>query len=93
MNTRGVLVMGKIKIKIDYTICGDGSKIDPRECTVCLKVCEPAIFLLHQSLDFEEEDDRYDPKIWRVTPVYPSLCTLCMECVNKCPENAITIKS
>ncbi|MCG3225377.1 MAG: 4Fe-4S binding protein [Candidatus Heimdallarchaeota archaeon] len=85
--------MGKIKIKIDYSICGDGNKIDPRDCTICLKVCDPAIFLLHQSIKYQKEDDPYDPKIWRVTPVYPSLCILCMKCVEQCPENAIKIRN
>jgi len=85
--------MGKIKIFIDYSICGDGNKIDPRNCAICLKVCEPALFLLHQSLDHYEQDNQYDPQIWRITPLYPSLCTLCMKCVEQCPENAITIKS
>ena len=84
--------MGKTRIKIDYFICGDGNKIDPRDCAICMKVCDPALFLLHQSLDFYNEDDPYDPQIWRITPVYPSLCTHCMKCVEQCPEKAITIK-
>lgn len=83
--------MGKTKIKIDYSICGNGNKIDPRECAICMKVCDPALFLLHQSLDFYDEDDPYDPQIWRITPLYPSLCNHCMKCVEKCPEQAITI--
>jgi ferredoxin len=84
--------MGRTKIKIDYTKCGDKSGIDPRECVKCLRICEPAIFLLHESLDFEDENDPYDPQIWRVTPVYLSLCTHCMKCVEVCPEKAITLK-
>lgn len=83
--------MGKIKIRIDYSICGDGNKIDPRECAVCLKVCDPALFLLHQSLKYEKKDDPYEPQIWRVTAVYPSLCTYCLKCVEQCPEQVITI--
>ena len=84
--------MGRTKIKIDYSKCGDKSGVDPRECGKCLKICDPAIFLLHESLDFEEENDPYDPQIWRVTPVYLSLCTHCMKCVEICPEKAITVK-
>ena len=84
--------MGRTKIKIDYSKCGDKNKIDPRDCGKCLKICDPAIFLLHESLDYEKENDPYDPQIWRVTPVYLSLCTRCMKCVEVCPEKAITVK-
>ena len=84
--------MGRTKIKIDYSKCGDMCKIDPRDCGKCLKICDPAIFLLHESLDYEKENDPYDPQIWRVTPVYLSLCTRCMKCVEVCPEKAITVK-
>jgi NAD-dependent dihydropyrimidine dehydrogenase PreA subunit len=81
----------KTKITIDYSICGDGNKIDPRECGKCLRICEPAVFLLHQSLEAEDRDDPFDPQIWRITPLYPSLCTRCMKCVEVCPEEAISI--
>jgi ferredoxin len=82
--------MDKISIEIDYNICGNGNEVDPRECGICLRVCDPALFLLHQPLEYEQ-DDPLDPQVWKVTPLYPSLCTLCMKCVNKCPEEAITI--
>jgi ferredoxin len=85
--------LGKTKIKIDYSICGDGNKIDPRECAICLKVCDPALFLLHQAIGKKQNSSNpYDPQIWRVTPVYPSLCTHCMKCVEQCPEQVIVIK-
>ena len=80
----------KTRIIIDYTKCGDGVGIDPRECTKCLKICEPALFLLHETLGVE--DDPYDPQLWRVTALYPSLCTKCMKCVEVCPEQAIQVK-
>jgi ferredoxin len=81
----------KTKIKIDYSLCGDGNKIDPRECRQCLQICEPALFLLHETLGAVEEDP-YDPQIWRITPLYPSLCTRCLKCVEVCPEQAIIVK-
>lgn len=64
--------------------------IDPRECAKCLQICEPKLFLLHQTIGVKEEDS-LDPKIWRVTPLYPSLCTKCMKCVEICPEKAINV--
>ncbi len=84
--------MGKTKIKIDYSICGNGNKIDPRECAKCMKVCDPAIFLMHQSQEkSSEERDPYDPQYWKITALYPSLCTHCQKCVEACPEDAIKI--
>lgn len=80
----------KTKITIDYSICGDGNKIDPRECCKCLQICDPAIFLMHQTIGTEEKDP-LDPQIWRVSPLWLSLCTRCMKCVELCPEKAINV--
>ncbi len=81
----------KIRIKIDYSVCGDGNGIDPRTCCRCLQSCVPAIFLLHQTLNAKESDP-FDPQKWRVTPLWTSLCTLCMNCVKDCPEGAVTVE-
>ena len=81
----------KTKITIDYSKCGDGIGVDPRECAKCLKICPPAIFLLHETIGAEEVNV-FDPQIWRITPLYPSLCTKCMKCVEVCPEEAIEVK-
>jgi len=81
----------KTRITIDYLLCGDGKGIDPRECTRCLKICKPAVFLLHQTLGKEEEDPD-DPRSWRVTPLWISLCTKCMLCVEECPVSAIKVE-
>jgi len=80
----------KTKISIDYGKCGDGIGVDPRDCCKCLQVCKPAIFLLHQTIGSEEKDP-YDPEKWRVTALGPSLCSLCMRCVNECPANAVSV--
>ena len=81
--------MGKTKIVIDYEKCGEQGRIDPRDCGMCLRVCDPAVFLMHQPLNVEQ--DLYDPQLWRITPVWLSLCTRCMNCVDVCPEKAITV--
>jgi NAD-dependent dihydropyrimidine dehydrogenase PreA subunit len=81
----------RTRITIDYKLCGDGVGVDPRDCGLCLRACDPALFLLHQTLGAVEEDP-YDPRKWRVTPLWPSLCTRCGKCVAVCPQGAITVK-
>ena len=72
----------KVKIEIDYSKC-----TQPEDCRRCLNVCEPAVF----NLVFLDKD-YYNPKIWRVIPVFPQLCTLCNLCVENCPNNAFLLK-
>jgi NAD-dependent dihydropyrimidine dehydrogenase PreA subunit len=84
--------MARTKITIDYKRCGDGVGVDPRECGDCLRACEPAVFLLHQTLGAVEAD-AFDPKIWRVTPMWASLCNRCGKCVDVCPQKAIELFS
>jgi formate hydrogenlyase subunit 6/NADH:ubiquinone oxidoreductase subunit I len=80
--------MDKTKITIDYTKCG-GETVDPRACSTCLKVCDPAVFLMHQPLNLEQ--DQYNPQLWQITAVWLSLCTRCLRCVDACPVDAITV--
>jgi len=81
----------RTRIRIDYSICGEDGKIDPRDCCKCLKVCDPAVFMLHSALDLKYKDPN-DPQRWRINPQWGSLCTRCLKCVEICPEQAITIK-
>ena len=82
---------GRTRVTIDYTRCGDGVGVDPRACGLCLRTCKPAIYLLHQTMGAVEEDP-YDPKKWRVTPLWPSLCTRCGTCEAVCPRRAVTVR-
>ena len=84
--------MSKTKISIDYTKCGTEGGIDPRDCSLCLRICDPAVFLRHQDLNLvSKEENQEDPQFWKITPVWPSVCNRCLKCVNSCPENAITV--
>lgn len=82
----------RTRITIDYARCGDGNGVDPRACGECLRACTPAVFLMHQTLEACEVDP-LDPQKWRVTPLWPSLCTGCGRCVEVCPQQAITVKA
>jgi formate hydrogenlyase subunit 6/NADH:ubiquinone oxidoreductase subunit I len=82
--------MARIKITIDHAICGDGHKVDPRACGKCQRACEPAVFTLHQSFGIPEKN-ALDPQFWRISVLWPTLCTRCHKCVEVCPEKAIGI--
>jgi NAD-dependent dihydropyrimidine dehydrogenase PreA subunit len=82
----------RTRISIDYALCGDGTGRDPRACCACLRACDPAVFLMHQTLG-AAEGNPLDPQKWRITVMWPTLCTACLRCVQQCPERAITVRS
>jgi ferredoxin len=82
--------MARIKIEIDHGICGDGHRVDPRACGKCLRACAPAVFSLHQSFGVTEKDP-FDPQLWSISVLWPTLCNRCLKCVEICPEKAIRI--
>lgn len=73
--------MRKIKIDIDYSKC-----VTPENCRMCINVCQPVVLTLTFS-----DSDFYDPKDWKIVPVFPSLCINCKLCVDQCPKGAISI--
>ncbi|MFX0014814.1 MAG: 4Fe-4S binding protein [Candidatus Hermodarchaeota archaeon] len=53
---------------------------------MCINVCQPVVLILTFS-----DSDFYDPKDWKIVPVFPSLCINCKLCVDQCPKGAISI--
>ncbi len=83
--------MKRTKIMIDYSKCGNATGgIDPRDCSACLKVCDPAVFLRHENLEAKEPNIN-DPQSWQITAVWLDLCTHCGKCVAACPQQAIIV--
>lgn len=82
---------GRTRIRIDARRCGGPAGVDPRACAACLRICQPAVFTLHQSFGVEEPDP-LDPQAWSVTALWPCLCTRCLKCVTACPQKAIHVR-
>ena len=76
--------MTSIKIKVDYSKCNIEK---PEDCTECLRICEPKVFIV----TYMDKKNLFDPKVWRVFPRFPKLCTYCKKCIEICPKNAIDI--
>ncbi|MFX0106713.1 MAG: 4Fe-4S binding protein [Candidatus Hodarchaeota archaeon] len=82
--------MKKTQIKIDYSKCHTGASTDPRDCRKCLYICDPAVLLIHPTLD-DDHPDPHNPNIWRIDAIWLSKCSGCMKCAEICPEKAITV--
>ncbi|MFX1365255.1 MAG: 4Fe-4S binding protein [Promethearchaeota archaeon] len=79
-----------MKIKIKTKNCKD-----PNSCLKCLEVCIPGVFLRVPKKKFKtdfESQVKINEINHRISVRFIDSCTLCMNCVSICPENAITIK-
>lgn len=79
----------KTKITFDHSKCGFAGTTDPRDCRECLRVCDPAVLLLHPTL--EDHPNPHNPEKWIVDAIWLSKCSGCMKCVEICPEKAIQV--
>jgi ferredoxin len=80
-------IMSAIDIQIDHTKC-----TTPFDCKKCLMTCPPAVFVVRTvRMERGKETDKKKPGTYKVGPYYIDRCTGCMDCVNVCPVDAITI--
>jgi formate hydrogenlyase subunit 6/NADH:ubiquinone oxidoreductase subunit I len=78
-------------IGIDQRKCAEHTDSKPYECGKCLRICDPAVFLMYNTGDLLQ--DRDEPRFWKIKPLWLSMCTHCMKCVDRCPVDAITVRS
>ncbi|MBF7082746.1 4Fe-4S dicluster domain-containing protein [Desulfallas sp. Bu1-1] len=65
----------------------------PLTCKKCLELCPQAVFALI-TLKYVKyvETNINEPYAYAVRPMHRDKCTGCMECVNACPRDAITVQ-
>jgi len=74
-------------ITIDYDKC-----TTPFYCKLCLRACPQACFEVYPvKVEKFKETDKKELGSYSLVPFYLDKCTVCNDCVNICPVNAITI--
>ncbi|MCJ7609124.1 ferredoxin family protein [Candidatus Bathyarchaeota archaeon] len=64
------------KVNVDLNRC--------RGKGTCIKICPAGVFELHYVRDH--------PETLKAIPVRADECTMCMECIPRCIERAITVE-
>lgn len=74
-------------IKIDQQRC-----LTPFACKRCIQACPTAVFgVFETKMVRMEETDKYEPGNYRLRVIYRDKCSACNQCVDVCPENALTV--
>lgn len=74
-------------IKIDQQRC-----VTPFACKRCVQICPTAVLAVHETkMARMEETDKYEPGNYRLRVIYRDKCSGCNQCVEVCPENALTV--
>lgn len=72
-------------IEIDQDKC-----TQPYECKVCLQTCPQAVFTVAPTR--AEKFKETEPDGYKALATYRDKCVVCMDCVEACPNDAITVK-
>ena len=74
-------------IRIDYEKC-----TTPYACKKCLQICPQAVFAVAnvKSEKFKETDQN-EPGSFRLSVAFGDKCTVCNECVEVCPVQALRV--
>lgn len=74
-------------IEIDHEKCKT-----PYACKKCLQICPQAVFVvLPVKQEKFKETDAFEPGAWKLFTKYADNCSLCHDCLQVCPVNAIKI--
>jgi formate hydrogenlyase subunit 6/NADH:ubiquinone oxidoreductase subunit I len=72
---------------IDYEKC-----ITPYACKKCLQICPQAVFAVKPvKTEKFKETDKNEPGSFKLTVDYGDKCTVCNQCVEICPVNALKV--
>jgi NADH-quinone oxidoreductase subunit I len=75
------------KITVDESRC-----TNPLACRKCLLACPTAVLIVTPKVS-PQKFKEIDPRDFRIKGVHLLHCSLCGECANVCPENAIQVSA
>jgi ferredoxin len=73
------------EVIVDQGLC-----TSPKDCLLCLRSCSTKLFVYAPEV---KEDQEEADNLHRVWCYMPEFCTMCNQCVEICPQKAITIKA
>lgn len=75
------------KIEIDHSKC-----TTPFDCKLCLQACPQSVFWVVPIKEVKyKETDPKEPGAYRLLAAYRRKCFVCNECIDVCPNDALTI--
>ncbi len=60
----------------------------PQDCRICLEACPQGVFRI---MPKETRQPGRVTKDWEIGALFRSLCTLCGDCEQACPEKALAV--
>ena len=76
------------QIEIDHEKC-----TTPYACKKCIQICPQAVFgIITAKMEKFKETDENEPGAYKLRVGYGDKCTVCNECVEVCPEEALRVE-